>query len=185
MSTNSKPFNPGHPPRLLATIVVLIFFALLFQPEAVSIYWHLRFGDTTEFHGWVIRIPSGWWAFTGNDQLVIQKMDRFYQRDESEEIIVGPLNPPKPVALDALKNAVTQMYVNKGSALQEDRPIHLGPEKGYCLHFSPNKGEKQFRITCDSLDAQLSLDYFGHPSDSQTFYSVIDQARRARVKPAN
>ena len=168
---------------LIGLIVALLLFALLLQPEIVSTYWHLRYGDTIGFHGWIFHVPNGWWVLKRDDQLILQKMDRFYERDEPEEIILSTLNPPRPVALDALKYAAIQMYLKRGSALKEDRPIQLGGGTGYCLHFSASNGEKQLHITCDSLDAQLSLDFWGRSSDVQTLYSLINQARKTQIEP--
>lgn len=160
---------------LASLLLTLALVGLFFEPEIISTYWHLRFGNFTTFHGWRIPVPKGWWAFTKEDQLIIQKMRRFYDRRDPAGIIVGTLTPSRPVKPEALKEASIQVNSKKGYALKEDRPFSIGSGTGYCLHFSALKDEKLIHITCDSLSAGLSLDLYGRPSDIQPFYSVVSQ----------
>jgi hypothetical protein len=163
---------------LLGSVLIFSFAGLFFLPELVSTYGHVRFGDSTTFHGWRVPVPRGWWAFTGNDQLIIQKMNRFYGKNDPPGIIVATLSPGKPVDPEALKEAAIRVISKEGYIFQEDRPIQIGTDPGYCLHFTTGKDQKNFRITCNSLAAQLSVGLFGPSSEVQTFYSVVGQIRR-------
>ena len=83
---------------LLASLfIALVLVGLFLEPEIVSTYWHLRFGNFTKFHEWRIPVPKGWWAFTKEDQLIVQKMRRFYDRGDPAGIIVGTLTSSKPI----------------------------------------------------------------------------------------
>lgn len=174
---------------IIASFVLLsIILGLFFEPEIVSIYWHARFGSSASFAGWKIPVPRGWWAFTHEQQLVVQKMRRFYERGDPAGIIVETLSPSNAVLPEDLKEALIQANSKKGYAFQEQRPIHIGTKGGECLHFSADKGDQVVHITCNSLPAHLALDLYGRSSDIQTFYSVIGQMvdeRRSTARGAD
>ena len=152
----------------------MVSMGLFLEPEIVSIYWHARFGNSTTFRGWKIPVPKGWWAFTHGDELIVQKMKRFYQRGDPAGIIVDTFNPSKAVEPEAFEDALIHTNSEKGYVFQEHRPIRIGAESGDCLRFSSTKGEELVHISCDSLSAQLALDLYGRASDIPTFYSMVD-----------
>ncbi len=115
---------------------------------------------------------------THNDQLIIQKTTRFYDGEDAPTISPVILSPGKPVDPERVKQASIQVISKKGYAFQQERPLQIGTDPGYCLHFTAGKDQKNIRISCDSLSAHLSLDYFGPSSEIQTFYSVASQIRR-------
>lgn len=161
------------PISLIAAILILAFCAAFFLPEIASIYWHMRFGSSTTFHGWRVVVPGGWWAFTREDLLIIQKSVRFYDGADAPTISVELYSPGKAVDPDALKQGSIQAISKKGYAFQEDRPIQIGTDRGYCLHFSTGADRKKARISCYFPATHLSFDLFGRNSDIQDFYSVV------------
>jgi hypothetical protein len=163
---------------LLGSVLILSFGGLLFLPELVSTYWHLRYGDSTAFRGWRVPVPKGWYGVTRNDQLIIQKLLRFYENGDAPTIIPEVLSPSKTVNPEALKEASIRAISKKGYVFQGERPIQIGTDPGYCLHFMTGKDQKSIRISCDSLSAHLAVHLFGPSSEVQTFYSVVGQIRR-------
>ncbi|SRR6266849_728818 len=162
---------------LLGSILILLFASLFFLPEIVSTYWHLRFGNSTVFHGWTVPVPRGWAAFTRGDIFIIQKVLRFYDSEDAPTISLDILSPGKPVDPERLKQASIRVISEKGYVFREERPIQIAAHLGYCLHFTTGKDQKKIRISCDSLSAELSVDYFGRSSEIETFYSVVGQIR--------
>jgi len=161
-----------------SVLILLLVCGSFFLPEIVSTYWHVRFGDSTTFHGWRIPVPRGWYAATRNDLLIIQKTTRFYDSDDAPTITPDILSPGKPVDPERLKQASIQVISRQGYLFQEERPFRIGTDSGYCLHFTADKDRKHIHIICDSLSAQLSVGYFGPNSAIQTFYSVVGQIKR-------
>ena len=164
---------------LIGAVLIVVFCGAFFLPEIISTYWHVRFGRSTTFDGWSVAVPGGWWAFTREDLLIIQKSLRFYQRDDAPTISVEIFSPGKTVDSEALKQGSIRAISQKGYVFQEDRPIQIGTDRGYCLHFSTGAGRENIRISCYLLAAHISLDLFGRSSDVQDFYSVVRQIRRA------
>jgi hypothetical protein len=167
---------------LLCSILILLLPLPFFLPEIVSTYWHLRFGDSITFNGWAIPVPKGWAVFTRDDIFIIQKILRFYQSEDAPTISLGILSPGKPVDPERLKQASIRVISEQGYAFQEERPIQIAAHGGYCLHFTTGKDKKKIRISCDSLSAELSVDYFGQSSEIQTFYSVVGQIKRQDIR---
>lgn len=104
-------------------------------------------------------------------------MTRFYEREDPTGIIVGFLRPGQPIDPEVLKDASIRTNSRHGYELEEDRPIKIGTKNGYCLRFGAVNDDQSIRVSCDSLPAQLSLDFSGRPSDVQTLYEVIGQIR--------
>jgi hypothetical protein len=171
---------------LLNTILVLstLLSGLFFEPELVSTYWHPRYGGSTTFHGWTVLVPRGWSPATGDDQLILNKMLRFYDHRDVPSIILGTLVPRKPIDPEVLKDALIHTIVNEGYVFQETRLIHIGAHPAYCVHFASAKDPEWIRINCESLAAQLSLDLFGWHSEIQDFYSVVGQLKKPEDTPA-
>jgi hypothetical protein len=163
---------------LTSSVLALVVAGLFLQPEIVSAYWHLRFGNATPFHGWSVPVPRGWWAFRHDDQLIIQRMLRFYERGDPAGIIVQVSTPGKPIEPETLKRASIQRISNDGYVFEEDRPIHIGTTDGYCLRFSATGRPPSIRMTCEAPSAQLSIDFYGSLSDVEAFDSVV-----VRLKP--
>jgi len=164
---------------LLGSVLILLLgCGSFFLPEIVSTYWHMRFGDSTTFHGWRIPVPRGWYASTRNDLLIIQKATRFYESEDAPTISPGILSPGKPVDPERFRQASIQVFSKQGYLFQEERPFQIGIDSGYCLHFTAHKDQKHILISCDSLSAQLSVGYLGAISEIQTFYSVVGQIKR-------
>lgn len=186
MSTNSIPHLRAtrqlRAVLLLAAFLILAFCAAFFLPKIISTLWHLRHGDSITFHRWRIPVPRGWYAVTRDDYLIIQKMTRFYDGEDAPTISPGILSPAKPIDPERLKQASIQMISKKGYIFQEERPLQIGTDPGYCLHFTADKDHKNIRISCDLLSAHLSVDYFGQGSETQTFYSVVGQIRRQDIR---
>jgi hypothetical protein len=173
-------------PRLRATLLSIalipgvLLVGLFFEPELVSTYWHMRFGDSTTFQGWTIPVPKGWWVSSNNSQLIVQKMLRFYEHRDPPSIIVEAVRPSNPVDPETLKKELIYALTNQGYSLQEDRPIHIGTHPGYCLHFINSTDPNGLHISCESMTAQLSLDFFGRHSEIQNFYLVLDQLKEPK-----
>jgi len=109
-------------------------------------------------------------------------MLRFYDSEDPPGIIVETLSPGKPVDPERLKQASIRVISEKGYVFQEERPIQIAAHRGYCLHFTSAKDQKKVRISCDSLSADLSVDYFGRISEIETFYSVVGQIGRQGLR---
>jgi hypothetical protein len=163
----------------IALVLSTLLTGLFFEPEIVSTYWHLEFGNAATIHGWTVPVPKGWWALTQGDQLIVNKMQRFYDRSEPLSIIVGTLRPSKPVEPDALKTALIHAISNQGYVFQEAQSIRIGASPGYCVHFTGATDPKRVRISCESVAAQVSLDLFGRQSEIQSFYFVLGQMKSA------
>jgi hypothetical protein len=163
----------------IALVLGTLLTGLFFEPEIVSAYWHLEIGNTATIHGWTVPVPKGWWALAQGDQLIVNKMRRFYDRREPLSIIVGTLRPSKPVEPEALKTALIHTISNQRYAFQAAQSIQIGASPGYCFHFTSAKDPKQVRISCDSVAAQVSLDLFGRQSEIQDFYFVLGQMKSA------
>lgn len=168
-------------PWLVGLILIFVFIGLFFLPEIVSTYWHLRFGDSITFHAWRVPVPRGWWAFIREDLLIVQKSLRFYQGEDAPTISVGSLSPGQSVDPKALKEAMIRRISNQGYVFQGDRSTQVGNDRVYCLHFADDKDHKKIRISCDSVTAQLSLDFFGQSSEIQDFYSLVGQIKRQDI----
>lgn len=161
-----------------SVLIFLLVCRSFFLPEIFSTYWHMRFGGSTTFHGWRIPVPRGWYAATRDDLLIIQKATPFYESEDAPTISPGILSPGKPVDPERFRQASIQVISKQGYFFQEERRFQIGRDSGYCLHFTSEKDQKHIRISCDSLAAQLSMDYFGPNSEIQTFYSVVGQIKR-------
>ena len=167
---------------LFWSVLIFLFSSSFFLPEIVSTYWHIRFGDSTSFHGWRVPVPKGWFALARNDYLIVQKTTRFYDREDGPTIIPDVLNASKAVDVDAFRKASIRVISKQGYVFQEERPIQIGTDSGYCLHFTNADDQKKIHISCDSLAAQLSVGFFGPRSEIQTFYSVVGQMRRQDIR---
>lgn len=163
---------------LLGTFLILAFSVTFFLPEIISTCWHVRFGDSTTFHGWRVAVPRGWWAFTREDLLILQRPSRFYDREDTPGISVEVFRPGEPIDPEVMKQASIRALSRKGYVFQEEKPIQTGTDRGYCLHFAPGKYQKKIRISCYLSAAHLSLDLFGPSSETETLYSVVGQMRR-------
>src|SRR5260370_12780535 len=150
---------------LVAVFVVLSVVGSFLLPELVSTYWHLRNGDSTAFQGWSIPAPKGWRAFTRDGFLMVQKPLRFYDREDAAPgISVEVFRPGKPVDSEVLRQASIRAISEKGYVFQEERPIQIGTDRGYCLHFTGGKDQENIRtsrISCYLSAAHLSLHPFG------------------------
>ena len=162
---------------LVCAIVVACFF-----PQLVGTYWHLRHGNSIEFHEWTIPVPRGWWPQTDGSQLVIQKMTWNYDRNDSTVIEVLTMNYSQPVHIDALKKAVLNQMSRDGYAFRGDRDVDIGSSPGYCAKFVNDTRHRNIHIACWSLKNHLSLDLLGYARDVQTFYSVIDQIKPSKAQ---
>jgi hypothetical protein len=162
----------------VGSILIFVLVGAFFLPELVSMYWHLRHGNSTTFHGWSVNVPRGWWASTRDDQLILQKTLRLYDRADWPTIVVGSLSPGKPVGPEALREALIHTLSREGYIFQQDRTIRIGNDVGYCEHFIAGNDSEAIRISCDSLGAQLSLDLFGRQFEIESFYSVVGQIKR-------
>lgn len=163
----------------IALVLSTLLTGLFFEPEIVSAYWHLEFGNAATIHGWTVPVPKGWSALTQGDELIVYKMRRFYDRREPLSIIVGTLRPSKPVEPEVLKTALIHTISNQGYVFQEAQSIQIGASPGYCLHFTSAKDPKRVRIRCESVTAQVSLDLFGRQSEIQSFYFVLGRMKSA------
>jgi len=163
---------------LLTTIIVLLVIVLFFQPELVSAYWHARYGNSTTFHEWSVPIPKGWRAFTREDQLIIQKMNRFYDQEGPPGIILGIVNTTNAVNPESLKESLRRTLSKDGYVFQHDRTILIDTNRGYCLHFVTAIDKHSIRISCEAPTVHLSLDFFGTDSEMQQFYYIVGQMKR-------
>lgn len=171
--------------RLLggATLVLILIWSF-FSPEIVSTYWHLRFGDSITFHQWKVPVPKHWAVLSRSKSFILQRPTRFYESEDVPTISLEALNPGKPVNPEYLKQNLVQAIQADGYSFQAETPIQIAANNGYCLQFKSTKNPQSFRISCDSLAAELSLDYFGPKSEVETFYSVVSRigADQARAK---
>ena len=161
--------------RLLSgTLLVILLTLPFFIPEIVSTYWHLRFGDSTTFHEWKVPVPKGWFAFTREDLLVLQKATRFFETEDAPTISFALLPPGGPVDPRVLKEITISTNSKKGYAFQEDKPIEAGNNPGYCLSFRGAEGKNTVRISCYLSAGHLFVDLFSGPSETQTLYTVVE-----------
>jgi hypothetical protein len=168
----------------VASILISALIGVFFLPELVSTYWHARHGESTSFQGWALPVPRGWWAFVHDNELIIQRMNRVYDRVEPSSIVVGSLSPGKPVDPEVLREELVHTLSKEGYIFQQNQTIRIGNDAGYCVHFLANKDHERIRISCESLGARLSLDLFGRQFEIQPFYSVIGQIKRQSIAGA-
>lgn len=166
-------------PVTLIAILVLTCTMLgtFFLPELVSAFWHLRHGKSVTFHGWMIPVPSGWWAYTYEDKLIIQKMTRVYEHIRSPEVIILPLNSRGIVNDAAFGQQLIRDFSKNGYSLQLKKAFKLAGNTVSCFEFADAAHQRNVRISCWSLDSGLSLDFLGYKHNVPVFYSVVDQIR--------
>lgn len=157
------------------SILACALVVSLFLPVSVSVYWHMRHGNTTYFHGSAIPIPWGWWPSNDDDELVIQKSIWTYDRSNPTMILVLNLNFNRAVNVDVFKEGLLRDLSKQGYVLRSDRDIHVGTDS--CLEFNSKTQRRNIRISCWSWKAHLSLDLFGRDSDIQSFYSVVSRVK--------
>ena len=161
------------------TLLVLLAFPF-FIPEIVTTYWHSRFGDSTTFHQWKVPVPKGWFAFTREDLLIIQKPTRFFESENAPTISLALSRPADPVDPDVLKDITIRANSTNGYALQEDKPIQAGNNYGYCLDFRSDSHKDSVRISCYLPVPHLFVDFFSGPSETQTLYYLVEH-----ISPTN
>lgn len=166
------------PSLSIGVVLILMLAGVYFLPEIVSTVWHIRHGESTNFHGWNIPVPRGWAAFTRGDLYIIQKILRVYQREDAPTIALGTISPSKPVDPERLKQASIEAMSNQGYIFQQEVPIQIATHRGYCLDFTTGNVEKSLRISCTLTSANLSVDYFGRSSERQTFYAIVARIGR-------
>jgi hypothetical protein len=187
MSTNSKSLNPGHPPPsflsrvlskkwlryLLLGAAFIVVIGLCFLPEVISISWHLVHGKSAQFHQWEVPVPKGWWAFTREGSLVVQKMNDSADRDS--EMTVNDLGLPIGATYDSEKqrSALVEQMSKVGYVQVEEQLTRLAGEGCFCLSFSAARDPHRIRITCDVPNHRLFVYFAGNRTYAPIFYSII------------
>jgi hypothetical protein len=163
----------------LLALVVLSVANLVFFPEVVSAWWHLRHGSSMRFSDWKVTVPWRWWAFTGGEQLIVQRMGRFYAPGDLADIVLGTLeiHNGQPVKSETLEKSQIAVMSRDGYVLRGRRDWAVNGHAGFCAEFAPAHDSGRIWIDCESPEAGLAVNFQGRESYRANFYDVLSQIK--------
>jgi hypothetical protein len=158
-------------------LLLLTTGGLIFFPEVVATGWHVFHGKSVKFHESVVPVPQGWWSFTHNGNLVIQKIQK--KADEDPVVIVGPFEPAPGAVLDydKLKTTVIDNKVKAGYQFVSEDKISPGTHEGLCLTFVANDNRHRLSIVCVVPDLHLTAIFTGDQTFQPDFDLIIRHMR--------
>jgi hypothetical protein len=158
---------------VLLALLLLTTGGLIFFPEVVATGWHVVHGNSVKFHESVVPVPRGWWSFTHDDTLIIQKIQK--KTDEDPMVIVGPFELAQGAVLDydKLKTTVIDNKVKAGYQFVSESKITLGTHESLCLSFVANDSRHRLSIVCVVPDLHLTVMFTGNQTFQPDFDSII------------
>jgi hypothetical protein len=161
----------------LVSLAFLTFCGLFFMPELVSNVWHLFHGSSAKFHGWVVPVPRGWWAFERDGTLVIQKMQR--EAGDDSVVVLAPMvfDQNKGFEYEKWKGAIAQTKIGEGYQFLTEYKITLDNQEGFCLSFAKIKNNTRLSITCIVPGRHVFLEFYGDKAWSSSFDTIIEHVK--------
>jgi hypothetical protein len=161
----------------LVAVAFLIVAAIFFLPVLVPAGWHLVHGDFARFQLWEVPVPKGWWAFTRKGTLIVQKMEKFSNRDS--QVIINDL----PVSTGSYdyekeKNSLVQHYSKQGYRFLGERQTRVDGKECFCLSFLDPNDRENIKISCDVPRYRLLIYFEGNSNFAVVFDAIIQEIRR-------
>jgi hypothetical protein len=165
---------------VLAVALVLAYAALQRWPSIAALSWHWRNGDTTVLDGYVIPVPSDWWASQqGRDSLLLIDVSN------KSGMITVITRRTKTKDLAFWNGLEKSRVAKRGVTRIVDREFSLGQEKLSCIG-GPVDKELQVALnptisySCMS-DGRLSILLIGPPEKIESALTLISQIRPQQV----
>lgn len=166
--------------RLLAGALIAALLAMaIFLPELVGFGWHAVYGKATEYRGWRIPVPSGWFAMRHGQSLTLEHMLHVPFRQMTPTVVFLPMHVKKNAPFNPNTWTEVQMDIQnrRGYRLADTRMIRLSGAPGYCWEFVKRADDSRWWITCLVPSEDLSADFSGRHAFIAAFYSILPRIR--------
>lgn len=173
MKLNRKTVVPG--------CGLLVFLAASFGPVLVTTSWHLRHGNSIVTGGRIFHVPLGWYAKAEGNHITISKFSStVYSKHLARAFIFfSPVQlPPKtePEKELAYQSFSSVYWTYLAGGLGETKgPIRrgIGGNEQICMETTVVK-DKWVAVSCLSYRGTWDADFYGEPSQLDSFYRISD-----------
>jgi hypothetical protein len=167
--------------RLLAGALIATLLAIaIFLPELVGLGWHAINGKATEYRGWRIPVPSGWFAMRHGESLTLERMLHIPIRQMTPTVVFLPMHVRSDAPFDPniWEDVQIDIQNRRGYRLARTREITMIGVRGYCWEFVKRGDGSSWWITCLAPSENMSADFSGRRAFVGAFYSILPGIRR-------
>jgi hypothetical protein len=168
--------------RRKVTIGIFLMLLLFFAPTLVSVYWHIRCGNTVIYRGKKISVPTRW-VVQGNQpqglELYRMPITILGLRPPPSSSSFSGLMPPKIPIEEAYKSfqSVFWTYMANGGAVTG--PIRFGEQENeaICMISKPKDPRGYSMVQCELFRGSWDAMFLGKEKDIDSFLQIVREAR--------
>lgn len=167
--------------KVALAVIALSLAIAVFLPETVSAIWHVTHGRRAKFPSVSAPVPFGWWAFHGEDSLIIAKMPHSLLGEKQDQYVILQTSalPSSPQTdRDRRKASLSETQRKRGYAFVIENRSKIHGQDCYCYSFRNVNDERLVLTTCDIPGFQISIDFVGEAAQAPVFESILQGLRK-------
>jgi hypothetical protein len=174
------------PPRVKRFLLVLSIHLVIlaaFAPGLMTVVWHLRHGNTIQYHGKEIPVPLKWIAKSEPQGAQLDKLALTVMSSDKpvEEMITASLlAPTSGHSHEELSKSFVSgywTYLSGDEVVTGPLNIGTGAQEAICMESSPPKMPMRVSAVCLMFQDRWLFRFVGDRQDLSEFYKILDKIR--------